>query len=69
MTERRINPETGVFEQHDGSVWDLLFGEQWESVYSESGAETRVNPDTGEIEEHTPSFLDLLFGKTWTSVE
>lgn len=53
---RRVNPDTGVFEE-DGHGF---FGDKWEPV-EEDGREQRINPETGVFEEGGHGF----FGNKW----
>ncbi|MCC6366891.1 MAG: hypothetical protein IT165_25495 [Bryobacterales bacterium] len=53
MSERRINPETGVYEENNGFIFD-----NWTSVQNENGNDERINPDTGVVEENTGFIFD-----------
>jgi hypothetical protein len=45
---KRINPETGVFEEER----DILgFIPSWQPMENENGNSERINPDSGMIEE------------------
>jgi hypothetical protein len=49
MSDKRINPETGIFEESYKSFpWNTT---EWKSVSNKNGSETRLNKDTGVIEE------------------
>lgn len=53
MSERRINPDTGVIEENNG----FFIFDSWEPVENSEGCEERVNPDTGVIEENHGFFI------------
>ncbi len=53
MSERRINPDTWVFEENTGFIFD-----NWSPVRNEDNNEERVNPDTGVLEENTGFIFD-----------
>lgn len=54
MTERRENPETGVFERKV----EGFFGDKW---VSDGDTEHRISPETGVYERKTEGF----FGDKW----
>ena len=55
---KRINPDTGVIEERDGFLNDLL--DIWEPERGPDNEITRVNPGNGEIEEQRDFFDNLL---------
>jgi len=60
---KRINPETGVLEE-DKSIFDGLFGRDWQPSKNKEGNAQRINPETGVLEEDK-SIFDGLFGRDW----
>ncbi len=63
MTAKRIDPETGVF-QEDKSDFGGAFGHNWVDLKNEKGKAERINPETGVHEEDISDFGGL-FGYNW----
>jgi len=57
MTERRINKETGLFEEWEPGVFGL--GGEWVASKNENGRDQRLSPEDGTLEEYDPG---LIFG-------
>jgi uncharacterized protein (UPF0210 family) len=63
MSAKRINPETGVFEE-DNSVFGGVFGHDWQAMKNDDNNQERINPDDGVHEEDT-SIFGGIFGHDW----
>jgi hypothetical protein len=77
--EIRINPATGIFEEHEqpglfGSIVEGVLAQNWSRSTDAAGLEHRVNPDTGILETHEPpglggSLLEAAFGENWNAAQ
>jgi hypothetical protein len=63
MNVKRINPDTGVFEE-DNSVFGGLLGHDWQPMKNDDGNIERISPSDGVLEEDNSMFGGLL-GHDW----